>query len=78
MREKQCQQARFGIAMAPAEVRRVRELYGMTQGEFAALLGLTGTNRDGTVRKYENGRVKVWGGRKAQIEALRAKKEKRR
>lgn len=64
--------------MPPAEVRRVRELYGMSQSQFAELLGLQGENRRETVKRYESGRVKVHGGRKAQIELLREKKERAR
>lgn len=60
--------------LPPAEVRRVRELYGMGQREWADHLGLTGAYRARTVRKYESGTIPVKGPLKKLLELLAAQK----
>lgn len=64
--------------MTPWEAQRIRELYGMTQDEFADALGLEGAWRSRTIRRFETGRQAITGTTKRCYELLREKKERRR
>lgn len=64
--------------ISAVEFRRVRELHGMTQPEWAAFIGLEGEYADRTVRRYEAGTQRVAGPVRRVIELLREKKEGKR
>jgi DNA-binding transcriptional regulator YiaG len=52
--------------MTPADLKSTREALGLSQAEFARLIGMRAANSDDTVRRWEAGRVAVPG----TVEAL--------
>tara|TARA_R100000951_G_scaffold67560_1_gene56999 strand:- start:348 stop:551 length:204 start_codon:yes stop_codon:yes gene_type:complete len=47
--------------MKPEQIKKQREVYGMTQKQFAVALGLSGANGDRYIREVESGRKKPSG-----------------
>ena len=63
--------------MSPEEVKAAREAFGMTQREFAILLGLDGKNSKDTVRAWESGsRNPISGPARIAIRLLLERREK--